>query len=77
MHGRSDGVLNIRGIRIGPAEIYPVLQDFPEVAQALAVAQQDEHEPGGMRMVLLVTVRRTSRSHQKWPCAFVGPLVPG
>ena len=55
IHGRSDGVINIRGIRIGPAEIYPVLQEFPEVAQALAVAQHDEREPGGMRMVLLAT----------------------
>jgi acetoacetyl-CoA synthetase len=53
--GRSDGVMNIRGIRIGPAEIYQVLQDFPEVSQALAVAQQDEREAGGMRMVLLIT----------------------
>jgi acetoacetyl-CoA synthetase len=55
IHGRSDGVINIRGIRIGPAEIYRVLQDFPEVSQALAVAQEDQGEPGGMRMVLLVT----------------------
>ncbi len=53
--GRSDGVMNIRGIRIGPAEIYQVLQDFPEVSQSLAVAQRDGSEPGGIRMVLLVT----------------------
>ena len=55
IHGRSDGVMNIRGIRIGPAEIYQVLQDFPEVSQSLAVAQRDGSEPGGIRMVLLVT----------------------
>jgi acetoacetyl-CoA synthetase len=55
VHGRSDGVMNIRGIRIGPAEIYRVLQEFPEVAQALAVAQADENELGGFRLVLLVT----------------------
>lgn len=54
IHGRSDGVMNIRGIRIGPAEIYTVLQDFPEVAQGLAVAQQVEQEAGGARVVLLV-----------------------
>lgn len=54
IHGRSDGVLNIRGIRIGPAEIYNLLQTFPEVAQALAVGQRDPEEPGGMRLVLLV-----------------------
>jgi acetoacetyl-CoA synthetase len=55
IHGRSDGVMNIRGIRIGPAEIYRVLQEFPEVAQALAVAQVDENELGGFRLVLLLT----------------------
>ena len=29
LHGRSDGVLNIRGIRVGPAEIYRVLAGYP------------------------------------------------
>lgn len=53
MRGRMDGVLNIRGIRVGPAEIYAVLQDFPEIAQALAVEQDLD---GDSRMVLLVTL---------------------
>jgi acetoacetyl-CoA synthetase len=55
--GRSDGVLNVRGIRIGPAEIYHVLQDFPEIAEAMAVEQQAPQEPGGTRLVLLVVLR--------------------
>ncbi len=55
IHGRSDGVMNIHGIRVGPAEIYRVLQEFPEVDLALAVAQVDENEPGDFRLVLLVT----------------------
>jgi acetoacetyl-CoA synthetase len=55
--GRSDGVLNVRGIRIGPAEIYHVLQDFPEVAEAMAVEQAAPNEPGGARLVLLVVLR--------------------
>jgi acetoacetyl-CoA synthetase len=54
--GRSDGILNIRGIRIGPAEIYHVLQDVPEVAAALAVAQPAPAEPGGCRLVLFVVL---------------------
>ena len=29
LHGRSDGVLNVRGIRIGPAEIYRILATSP------------------------------------------------
>jgi len=53
MKGRMDGVLNVRGIRVGPAEIYAVLQDIPQIAQSLAV----EQDVGGeARMVLLVTL---------------------
>ncbi len=54
--GRSDGVLNVRGIRIGPAEIYAILQDFPEIKNALAVEQEDPRSPGGSRLVLLVVL---------------------
>jgi acetoacetyl-CoA synthetase len=54
--GRSDGILNIRGIRIGPAEIYHVLQDVPEITAALAVAQPAPTEPGGCRLVLFVVL---------------------
>jgi len=39
MHGRSDGVLNIRGIRVGPAEIYRILEDVPEISEAMAIEQ--------------------------------------
>ncbi len=52
--GRSDGVLNVRGIRIGPAEIYSILQDFPEIKTCLAIEQEDPRSPGGSRLVLLV-----------------------
>jgi acetoacetyl-CoA synthetase len=34
--------MNIRGIRIGPGEIYTVLRAFPEIAEALAVEQTVE-----------------------------------
>lgn len=54
--GRSDGVLNIRGVRIGPAEIYRVLEAFPYLSQAIAVEQRDAMSPGGTRMVLLVVL---------------------
>ncbi len=57
LHGRSDGVLNIRGIRIGPAEVYRILQGMPEIREAVAVEQTSEREPGGSRMVLLVLLR--------------------
>jgi len=57
LHGRSDGILNIRGIRVGPAEIYRILQGIVEVAEAMAVEQYVEDEPGGTRLVLLVVLR--------------------
>jgi len=55
--GRSDGVMNIRGVRIGPAEIYAILRDFQEVRQAMALEQQAPGEPGGTRLVLLVQMQ--------------------
>ncbi len=57
MLGRSDGVLNIRGIRIGPAEIDHVLQDLPAIAHSMAIEQRDPRSPGGTRMVLLVVLQ--------------------
>jgi acetoacetyl-CoA synthetase len=54
MHGRSDGVLNIDGIRIGPAEIYRILRAMPELVDALAVEQLTG---GDSRLLLLVVLR--------------------
>lgn len=56
VHGRSDGVLNIDGIRIGPSEVYAALHTVPEVVEALAVEQRDPTRPGASRMVLLVVL---------------------
>ena len=57
LHGRSDGVLNIDGLRIGPSEIYSVLRRLPEITDAAAVEQRDPGRPGSGRMVLLVVLR--------------------
>jgi acetoacetyl-CoA synthetase len=54
IHGRSDGVLNIQGVRIGPSEIYQALREVPEVAEAMAVEQRRDE---GARLVLLVVLR--------------------
>ena len=51
IYGRSDAVLNPRGIRIGTAEIYRVVEALEEVAEALAVGQ--EHD-GDVRIVLFL-----------------------
>jgi acetoacetyl-CoA synthetase len=56
IHGRSDGILNIRGVRIGPAEIYRILQSVPEIREAMAVEQRWPTAIGGSRMVLLVVL---------------------
>lgn len=55
--GRSDDVLNIRGVRVGPAEVYRILDDIPEVKGALAVEQIDPDDPEQTRLVLLVVTR--------------------
>jgi acetoacetyl-CoA synthetase len=57
MHGRSDGTINIRGIRIGPAEIYRVLESFAEIEGAMAVEQRWDSEIGHARLVLLLVLR--------------------
>jgi acetoacetyl-CoA synthetase len=58
IHGRSDGVLNIQGVRIGPSEIYQALRGVPEVQEAMAVEQRREV---GSRLVLLVVPREGER----------------
>jgi len=57
IHGRSDGVINVRGIRIGPAEIYRILRALPEIRDAVAVEQENAGDLGGSRLVLLVILR--------------------
>ncbi len=55
--GRSDGTLNIRGVRIGPAEIYNVVNRIEGVAQSMAIEQASPREPGGSRLVLLLVMQ--------------------
>ena len=57
MHGRSDGVLKVQGVRIGPAEIHRALHGIPEVRDALAVEQQTPGETGVSRVTLLVVLQ--------------------
>ena len=51
MHGRSDATLNAGGVRIGTAEIYRITEDFAEIFESLAIAQNWE---GDTRVVLFV-----------------------
>ncbi len=54
IYGRSDAVLNPGGVRIGTAEIYRVVEQFPEIAESLAVAQDWERDT---RVILFVRLK--------------------
>ncbi len=55
--GRCDGMLNIRGMRIGPAEIYAGLgATIADVVEAMVADQDAPTEPGGKRLVLFVVL---------------------
>ena len=54
IHGRSDAVLNPGGVRIGTAEIYRIVEQFPEVAEAIVVGQEWEDD---VRVILFVKMR--------------------
>lgn len=54
--GRSDGVIKVRGVRIGPAEITSVVEALDEVREAMAVEQRVPEALGGSRIVLLVVL---------------------
>ena len=51
IHGRSDATLNPGGVRIGTAEIYNVVEQMPEIQEALAIGQDWD---GDVRVVLFV-----------------------
>ena len=55
--GRSDGTLNIRGVRIGPAEIQSVVNRIDGVRDSMAIEQVSVKEPGGSRLVLLLVTQ--------------------
>jgi len=54
LYGRSDATLNSKGVRIGTAEIYRVVEGFPEILEAMAVSQDWE---GDTRVILFVVVK--------------------
>jgi acetoacetyl-CoA synthetase len=54
IYGRSDAVLNPGGVRIGTAEIYRVVESFPEIAESIVVGQEWD---GDTRIVLFVRLQ--------------------
>ena len=53
IHGRSDATLNAGGVRIGTAEIYAAIEDFPEITDAITFGQDWD---GDTRIVLIITL---------------------
>jgi acetoacetyl-CoA synthetase len=51
IYGRSDAILNPGGVRIGTAEIYNQVEQMPEIAEALCIGQDFDHD---VRVVLFV-----------------------
>jgi acetoacetyl-CoA synthetase len=52
--GRSDATLNRGGVRLGTGEFYSVVEEFPEIADALVVHLEDDG--GGMGELMLFVV---------------------
>ncbi len=50
VHGRSDGVLNVRGVNVGPGEIYRVLSDVEGIREAMVVQQRVPVRPAMQTM---------------------------
>ncbi|KAI8686847.1 hypothetical protein LRP88_14949 [Fusarium phalaenopsidis] len=57
--GRSDGVLNPGGIRFGTAEIYGVVDKFPDVEDCIAVGQRRQGEADEQVLLFLKTKKAT------------------
>jgi len=54
--GRSDSVLKPSGVRIGTAEIYNIVEKFPEIADSVVVGQDWK---GDQRVILFVQIAPT------------------
>ena len=54
LYGRSDATLNSKGVRIGTAEIYRVVETFPQIQESMAVSQDWDNDT---RVVLFVVIK--------------------
>ena len=54
IHGRSDATLNPQGVRIGTAEIYNIVEQLDEIAEAICIGQDFG---GDVRVVLFVRLK--------------------
>jgi acetoacetyl-CoA synthetase len=54
IHGRSDATLNPGGVRIGTAEIYRIVEEFPAIQESLAIGQSWKDD---VRIILFVKMK--------------------
>ena len=54
LYGRSDATLNSKGVRIGTAEIYRVVETFPQIQEAMAVSQDWDNDT---RVILFIVLK--------------------
>lgn len=54
LYGRSDATLNSKGVRIGTAEIYRVVETFPQIQECMAVSQDWDNDT---RVVLFIVLK--------------------
>ena len=62
IHGRSDATLNSKGVRIGTAEIYRVVEQLDEVVEALAVAKEIDNDS---KVVLFIVTTSGIKMNQE------------
>lgn len=65
IHGRSDSTLNRNGLRMGPADIYRVVEDLPEVLEALVVGAELNSEDYFMPLFVQLSDGSDAKSAQE------------
>ena len=65
IHGRSDATLNRRGIRIGSADIYAIVEALPYVHEALVVGVEEPNDGYWMPMFVVTNDEIELTEHRK------------
>jgi len=65
LFGRSDATLNSKGVRIGTSEIYRVVETFPEVVEAMAVAQDWDDDTRIVLFLVMASGKTLDQSLEK------------
>jgi len=75
IHGRSDATLNRRGIRIGSADIYAIVEALPYVREALVVGVEEPHD--GYWMPMFIATEGDVELTDQWKAEIRSVLAAG